>query len=45
MRFDPWLNAATASLQIFFNRLLPDAEFDQAISPQGFAQNIPDIFR
>ena len=38
VRFDPWLNAATASLQNFFNLSLPDAGAEQAISPQGFAQ-------
>jgi len=44
MRFDPWLNATTASLQNFFNILLPDARFDQAISPQGFAGTYQQLF-
>jgi murein DD-endopeptidase MepM/ murein hydrolase activator NlpD len=44
MRFDPWLNAATASLQVFFNILLPDAEFDRAISPHGFVQTYQTLF-
>ncbi len=44
MHFDPWLNTATASLQSFFNMLLPDAEFDRAISAQGFTQTYQALF-
>jgi len=44
MRFDPWLNAATASLQNFFNIVLSDADFDRAISPEGFAQTYQALF-
>lgn len=44
MRFDPWLNAATVSLQNFFNILLSDAGFENAISPQGFAQTYQALF-
>ena len=36
-RFDPWQNAASVSLQNFFNILLPKAEYEMAISPQGLA--------
>ncbi len=44
MRFDPWLNAATVSLQNFFNTLLPGAEFDSAISEQGLAATYQAMF-
>lgn len=44
VRFDPWLNAATASLHNFFNLLLPDAQFERAISPQGFASVYQSLF-
>jgi LasA protease len=44
MRFDPWLNAATVSLQYFFNILLTDIEFEIAISPQGFNQTYQSLF-
>lgn len=44
VRFDPWLNAATASLHNFFNILLPDAQFERAISPQGFASTYQRLF-
>ncbi len=44
MRFDPWLNTATVSLQNFFNILLPVNEFEQAISPEGFALTYQALF-
>lgn len=44
VRFDPWLNAATASLHHFFNVLLSDAQFERAISPQGFASVYQHLF-
>lgn len=44
VRFDPWQNAATASLHNFFNILLSDQEFERAITPQGFAQTYQTLF-
>jgi murein DD-endopeptidase MepM/ murein hydrolase activator NlpD len=43
-RLDPWLNAATASLQEFFNRLLPMDEFEQAIGPEGIALTFRNLY-
>lgn len=43
-RFDPWLNAATASLHNFFNVLLPPDQYAYAIAPEGFAQTYRDLF-
>ncbi|MGW8249504.1 MAG: LysM peptidoglycan-binding domain-containing protein [Anaerolineales bacterium] len=44
MRFDPWLNAAAVSLQYIFDTLLPDADFEIAISSQGFNQTYQSLF-
>ena len=43
-RPDPWQNAASASLQYFFNVNLPSSEFETAISPQGFAATFNNLF-
>ncbi len=42
--FDPWQNAATVSLQAYFNTLLDDERFVWAVSPQGFAQTYQNLF-
>lgn len=44
IRFDPWQNAATASLHYYFNTLLPRQALDQAISPSGLAQTYQNLF-
>ncbi len=44
MRFDPWLNAATVSIQNYFNTLLPGSEFDLAISAEGFGNTYAQLF-
>lgn len=44
MRFDPWLNAGTVSLQNFFNIILPLNEFDQAISQEGLSNTYQSLF-
>lgn len=44
MRFDPWLNAATVSLQNYYNVLLSGVEFDNAISDQGLARTYQTMF-
>lgn len=43
-RPDPWQNAASVSLQDFFNRALPMAEFAGAIGPEGFALTFAQLF-
>jgi len=43
-RFDPWLNAATAALHVYFNLLLNDEGYRQAVSPQGFGQTYQQLF-
>ncbi|MBX3005146.1 MAG: LysM peptidoglycan-binding domain-containing protein [Anaerolineales bacterium] len=43
-RPDPWQNAASVSLQEFFNTTLPQADFATAIGPQGFIQTYTDLF-
>ncbi len=43
-RFDPWLNAATASLHNYFNRLYPVEQYQVAISQVGFARAYQDLF-
>jgi murein DD-endopeptidase MepM/ murein hydrolase activator NlpD len=42
--FDPWQNAASASLMNFFNTLLPKEAYLQAISPQGFGSTYALLF-
>ena len=43
-RPDPWQNAASVSLQLFFNGILPEDRFDHAIGPEGFAQTYSHLF-
>jgi LasA protease len=43
-RFDPWQNAATVSLQNYFNSLFAYDKYVQAISPDGFAQIYANLF-
>lgn len=43
-RFDPWLNAATAALHYYFNSLLPYAEYQWAVSTEGFAKTYQQLF-
>jgi len=43
-RPDPWQNAATVSLQLFFNTTEPAADFDNAIGPEGFALTFATLF-
>lgn len=44
LRFDPWQNAASASLHIYFNTLLSDEGYARAVSPDGFARVYRDLF-
>jgi LasA protease len=43
-RFDPWLNATTASLHNYFNQLFGYEDYIKAISPDGFAKTFQDLF-
>ncbi len=43
-RFDPWQNAATVSLQVFFNTLYPKQRYLEEISPQGLAGVYASLF-
>jgi hypothetical protein len=43
-RPDPWQNAASVSLQEFFNRVLPIDKFDAAIGPEGFGHTFAALF-
>ena len=43
-RFDPWQNAATVSLHNFFNLLLEQEKYQQAIGPQGLALTYQSLF-
>lgn len=43
-RIDPWQNAATVSLMNYFNERFEPAEYQQAISPQGFAALYARLF-
>lgn len=42
--FDPWQNAATVSLQNFFNTLYGYDQFLLAITPDGFASTYHELF-
>jgi LasA protease len=44
MRFDPWLNAASVSLQNYFSIIYPPADFERAISSDGFAATYQSLF-
>ncbi len=43
-RFDPWLNAATASLHNYFNQVYSGSDYDLAISENGLAQTYRTLF-
>jgi LasA protease len=43
-RFDPWQNAATVSLHNYFNTVLPQDQYAQAISPEGFIKTYTQLF-
>ena len=43
-RFDPWQNAATASLHNFFNTLYDHEVFARVVSPDGFAKTYAGLF-
>jgi LasA protease len=43
-RPDPWQNAASVSLQLYFNEVLPSSQFDLAISPEGLAHTYASLF-
>ncbi len=44
VRPDPWLNAATVALQLYFARMLPASAWPQAVSPQGFFRTYTALF-
>ena len=44
VRFDPWQNAASAGLQLFFNDLLPSPAYEIAIGPDGLARVYRELF-
>jgi murein DD-endopeptidase MepM/ murein hydrolase activator NlpD len=43
-RGNPWQNAASISLHYYFSRLLQPAEYEWAISPDGFAATYTALF-
>lgn len=43
-RIDPWQNAASVSLMLFFNTLLDAEGYQKAISPEGFAKTYRELF-
>ena len=43
-RPDPWQNAASVSLQLFFNTAEPATGFESAIGPEGFARTFAALF-
>ncbi len=44
VRFDPWLNASTASLQAYFNHVYRYDAYDRAISSEGLARTYRELF-
>jgi len=44
VRFDPWLNASTASLHAYFNYIYRGADYDRAISAEGLARTFQQLF-
>ncbi len=44
VRLDPWLNAATVALHVYFARQLPAHVYHQAVSPQGFFRTYATLF-
>jgi len=43
-RLDPWLNAATASLHVYFNEQFPEEDYLHAIAHDGFALTYRELF-
>jgi murein DD-endopeptidase MepM/ murein hydrolase activator NlpD len=43
-RFDPWINAATASLHNYFNYIHDPQQYQLDISPEGFARTYQALF-
>jgi murein DD-endopeptidase MepM/ murein hydrolase activator NlpD len=43
-RFDPWINAATASLHNYFNHIHDPKQYQFDISPDGFARTYREFF-
>lgn len=43
-RFDPWQNAATAGFHYYYNILYAPAQYEQAISADGFAKSYRTYF-
>jgi LasA protease len=43
-RYDPWQNAATVSLQLFFNALYPKERYLKEVSSEGFATTYITLF-
>jgi murein DD-endopeptidase MepM/ murein hydrolase activator NlpD len=43
-RFDPWINAATASLHNYFNHIHDPKQYQLDISPDGFARTYREFF-
>lgn len=43
-RFDPWQNAATVALMVYFNNLYNYPDYMKAISPDGFARLYRELF-
>lgn len=43
-RIDPWQNAASAALHVFFNMIYADPDYSRAISPDGLAATFQSLF-
>lgn len=44
VRFDPWINASTASLQAYFNWMYIGESYNLAISSEGLARTYRELF-
>ena len=44
VRFDPWLNAATVSLEYYFNQIYQGEAYQRAVSSAGLAQTFQTLF-
>ena len=43
-RPDPWQNAATVALQLYFSMLFPPSQYHQAVNADGFAATYTSLF-
>lgn len=43
-RIDPWQNAATAALQLYFSRVMSPEDYTLAISGEGFLKTYTELF-